>query len=247
MRILVLAWLMFALLGATGPLSIYAEVKRATLDLLEPVSITLTVHNASKRAIDAVFSNADTYDIRITSPTGTDLWEWAKAHTAAPVERHILFPPGNTVLVTHVWDTLLGDRRALAPGLYTLHATLADENYRVTTSVALPFSRPEPISLAITRPVNSTVIVGGTLQPVGTTVEVVDSSGTFLLDRRIGADGPTGRFVVRGYVTKANGQLLLTVDRWARAFDNLPPSPTPAPVRVFKPLPTPTPTPTKHP
>ncbi|MBV8245803.1 MAG: hypothetical protein JOZ38_07770 [Candidatus Eremiobacteraeota bacterium] len=247
--------LFIALIGATSPLSMYVEVKRATLDLLEPVNITLTVHNASKRAINAVFSTTDTYDIRVSSPTGADLWDWAATHTAPPVERHVLFPPGNTTLVTQVWDGLLPDRRSLAPGMYTLHATLADENYRPTVSTSLPFSPPVPISYAKTQALDASVTVGGTLAPSGTVVEVVDSSGTITLDHRIATNNAAGRFVVRGYLTKLNGNLILTIDRWARAFDNLPPSATPEPMRppprtfapppqpsTFPPHPRPTPT-----
>ncbi|MDP9018688.1 MAG: BsuPI-related putative proteinase inhibitor, partial [Candidatus Eremiobacteraeota bacterium] len=211
--------LLFALTGATGPLSLHADLKRASLDLLDPVGITIVVINSGKQPVTAHFPTADTYDIAIASG-GKEVWRWSAVHASAQVLRSFIFAPGKTTLVVHYWDEL-ADGRSLAAGNYIARITLVDGKYRPFVELPIRFAIPLPIAAARKLPLNSAATISGTLRSKGTLMELADSSGTIGLSKRISMQDPTGAFVVRGYLVKENNELLFTVDRWARAFNNV--------------------------
>jgi|GEM_PF-4042616 len=113
--------LLFAgLLGVSGPLSLHVDVKRTSLDLLDPVSFVIRVINSGKKPIVASFATTDLYDIAVRTH-GKEVWAWSRAHAAAQVLRTYTFSPGKTVLITHIWDAL-SDRQSIAPGNYVAHS-----------------------------------------------------------------------------------------------------------------------------
>lgn len=236
--------LCFTLAGATGPITLSATLKRTSLDLLEGINITIAVDNHAKKIVTTTYSDADTYDIRILDAHRKTVWAWSDAHKAAPVRKTLTFSPGRNVLVVHIWDETLAGGRSIAPGVYSIHANLSDEQYRPTVEIPVRFAAPVPIAAALKLPADSAVTISGTLRVAGTGVEIADPSGALKLNRRIAMQAPQGQFIVRGYLTKANGETFFTVDRWARAYDNVAPPPTnsPAPLPVG-PRPHPTRTP----
>jgi|GEM_PF-4751994 len=90
---------------------------------------------------------------------------------------------------------------------------------------AVAFALPTPVHGALELALNSAVTVSGTLKPLGTRVQLVDASGAIGLSKRIAMSAPNGTFVVRGYLTRQNGEVFLNVDRWARTLDNPEPHP----------------------
>ncbi|GAC1392185.1 MAG: hypothetical protein NVSMB31_10070 [Vulcanimicrobiaceae bacterium] len=218
-RLLILCSLVLALTGATAPLTLHADVKRTSLDLLDPVGIAIVVTNPGKQPVTAHFPTADTYDIAVSSG-GKELWRWSAAHVSAQVLRTLTFPPGKTTVVVHYWDEVV-DGRSLPAGNYTARVSLVDGKYRPSTEIALRFAVPLPIAAARKLPLNSATTISGTLRTKGTLMELVDATGSIGLSKRISMQDPTGRFVVRGYLVKENNELSLSVDRWARAFDNV--------------------------
>ena len=216
------------LLGAGNPLSMHVDVKRTSLDLLDPVGFVITVTNAAKKPVVASFPTTDLYDVAVSSH-GKELWVWSKTHAAAQVLRSYTFPPGKTILVTHIWDVLSG-RQSIAPGDYVAHVRLLDSKYHPSGEASLHFALPTPVQGVLRLPLNAAATVSGTLQLKGTREELVDATGAIGLSKRIAISAPNGAFIVRGFLTKENGEVFLSVDRWARALDNPEPVPTQTPV-----------------
>ena len=220
-RFFVLVLIFFAAAGASSPLSLRIETKRASLDLLDPVPIVISVINSSKAPVTAHFSSAQTYDIRVASVQGAELWRWSATHMSAQVLRTERFAPGKTTLATYIWGGTLDDGRSLAAGAYTLRVSLTDGTYHPSIEIPLRFDTPLPVRGALQLPLNAAATIAGTLRAKGNGFELVDSSGAIQLSKRIAGLNPEGTFIVRGYLTRENGDILLTVDRWARAFDNV--------------------------
>lgn len=220
-RFFILLVALCALPGAAGPLTVRAEVNRASFDLLDAVNVTISVQNHTKALVTTTYADSDTYDIRLLTPGRKVMWAWSDAHKATPVRRTLSFAPGRNVLVIHVWDGTLGDGRAIAPGDYTLHANLSDERYRPTVEIPIRFEAPVPVEAARKVPLNSEVTVSGTVRYTQTGAELADASGAIVLSRRIAMPAPQGTYVVRGFVTKSNDQTILTVERFARTYENV--------------------------
>lgn len=241
MKVRLLTCLFFiGLLGATGPLSLHVDIKRTSLDLLDSVSFVISVINSGKKPVVASFPTTDLYDIAV-SAHGKEAWAWSKTHVAAQVLRTYTFSPGKTVLITHIWDALSG-RQSIAPGDYIAHVRLMDSKFHPSADAQMQFALPTPVHGALELPLNSAVTVSGTLKPVGTRVQLLDATGAIELSKRIAMFAPNGTFVVRGYLTKQNGEVFLAVDRWARTLDNPEPADTAPPLPVA-----PTPRKTPHP
>jgi hypothetical protein len=240
-RLRVLLCVLFVgLLGVSNPLSLHVDLKRTSLDLLDPVAFVITIVNSAKTPVVASFPTSDMYDIAV-SAHGKEVWSWSKSHLSTQVLRSYTFAPGKTVLVTYIWDALVGHQSA-APGEYLAHVRLIDSKYHPGTDVPFRFALPLPVSAALQLPVGTAVTVSGTLRPNGTRTQLVDPYGAVTLSKRIAMFSPNGAFVVRGYVTKENGELFLAVDRWARTLDNPEPALTAPPVPA-----TPAPRKTPHP
>ena len=220
-RLLILVVALCALPAATGPLTVRADVNRASFDLLDAVNVTITVQNHTKGLVTTTYADSDTYDIRLLTPARKVVWAWSDAHKPTPVRRTLSFAPGRNVLVIHVWDGTLGDGRAIAPGVYTLHANLSDDRYRPTVEIPVRFEAPVPVEAARKVPLNSEVTVSGTVRYTQTGAELADASGAIALSRRIAMPAPQGTYVVRGFVTKSNDQTILTVERFARTYENV--------------------------
>ncbi|MDQ6929469.1 MAG: BsuPI-related putative proteinase inhibitor [Candidatus Eremiobacteraeota bacterium] len=234
-----LAW--FALLGASGPLAVRVDVQRASLDLLDPVSFVISVINSSARPVVAEFPTAALYDIAVTKGR-QDVWRWSNGHVCAQVRHPYTFAPGRTLLGTYVWDGLAA-ARSLGAGDYRATIYLGDERYHPRADVPLRFALPLPIAALAKLPPNAEVTIAGTLHPEDTALDLVDPSGAVRLSRRIAMQAPGGTFVVRGFLTKASGESLLSIDRWARAFDNVEPTPAPGNTPAHLPLAAPRKTP----
>ena len=226
-----------ALLGVNGPLSIRVTTQRESLDLLDPIAFVITVINSSNKPVVANFPTAALYDISVTFGT-KEVWRWSTGHLSAQVLRSYTFVPGKTTLVTYIWDDLV-DTRSLAPGVYRAHVSLSDVRYHPSADLPIHLAEPLPISGAFSVPENTEITIGGTLRQKNTGVELVDPTGAIRLSKRISMQAPLGTFIVRGFLTKAYGETFLTVDRWARAFDNVAPTPGPIPVPTRMPTPTP--------
>ena len=221
--------------GVSGPLKVHVDTQRTSLDLLDSVAIVITVINSKKQPVVASFPTAVLYDIDIRRGS-EDVWRWSAGHAAAPVVRSYTFPPGKTRLVTYIWDAL-ADTRSLSPGEYRVHVSLSDMHYHPSTDFPMHFAVPLPISALSKIPVGAAVTIAGALRPQQTGVELFDTTGAIRLSKRIAMQAPEGEFIVRGYVTKAYGETFFTVDRWARAADNIEPAPSAAPTRALPPLP----------
>jgi len=219
-KTLVLAFLFLATAGASSPLSLRIELKRSSLDLLDPIPIVISVVNNTKGTVTATFASAQLYDIRIASAKGAELWRWSATHMSAQVLRTQDFAPGKTILATYVWDGTLADGRSLGPGTYTLRVWLVDRKYHPSAEMPIRLATPLPVHAALALPLNTAATIAGPLRTKANVFELADSSGAIELSKRMGRS-PQGVFIVRGYLTKANGNVLFTVDRWAPAFDNV--------------------------
>ena len=226
-RFAVLTVLMLALCGVSGPLTLKVDVKRTSLDLLDPVSVGIAVNNSSKALITAHFPNSDTYDLRLTNSKGVEMWDFIATHKAVPVKRTLGFTPGRTVLAVQLFDSQLPDRRSLAAGTYQLRVSLLDDKYAPAVTLPLHFAEPTPIAALRKLPLNSAVTVAGTLKPDGTLMDISDETGSIKLTKRIGGGFTSGQFIVRGYINKENNELVFTVDHFARSVDNPEPAATP--------------------
>lgn len=219
--VLALFALGFTLAGAAGPLTLSAEVKRSSYDLLDGVNVTIAVQNHSKKPVATTYSDSDTYDIRLLSPARKVVWAWSGVHKPAPVRKALTFSPGRNVLIVHIWDGTTADGRSIAPGVYTLHANLSDDAYRPAVEIPVRFEAPIPIGAVKKLPLNSAATIAGTVRYTATGAELADAGDSIQLSRRIAMPAPAGTYVVRGFLTKVDGGLVFAVDRYARAYDNI--------------------------
>jgi hypothetical protein len=212
--------------ASPGPLGVSADV---TLDrqgtaLLAPFSVAITLHNAANHVVQLRFPTADLFRIDVLRDEAP-VWSSVTGHKPIPITRQLDVPPGNLRVAQVIVDSTTDDRRAFAPGRYTVRVAMLGSNFGVVVAKPVTFDPPATIATAFSTKPGTVITIAGEPYVDGGTPRLRDGTGTIRLSRALGMR-PTGTYVVRGFLDAAGDERVFDVGRSAPAFEN---APTPRP------------------
>ena len=199
---------------ALAAVTLTMQIARTTLDALDGVSIELAAHNASAQPVTITFAHPEEYEIDVLRGS-TVIWSTLRpmqpGATFPPHKRTI--PPGPSVLVVYVWNTIENDGTVPGGGTYTVRARLLGDGVTPATQTTIRFAMPTPVSALAKLKAGEEVTIAGRLDDAK--MQLSDSTGTIALGRKL-PTAPNAPIAVRGYVTlKTDGTRSFYVERWA--------------------------------
>ncbi len=225
------AELLAAALGAAAgprpkPGGIWAEVslQREGSALLAPFTVAIALHNQSGRVERLRFPTADLFRIDVLRDE-LPVWSSVTGHKPIPITRQLDVPAGTLRLAQVIVDSTTDDRRAYAPGRYTVRVAMLGTNFGVVVDRPIAFDPPETIARALAARAGTVMTIAGEPYVDGNTPRLRDATGTIRLSRALGLR-PAGTYVVRGFMDAVGDERVFDVGRSAPAFEN---APTPAP------------------
>ncbi len=91
----------------------------------EPVRITLAARNTTGAARTLRFNSGQSFDVEVFNGGGEPVWNWAANKRFTMALHSVELKPGQTQTYEATWDgTALPDAPKMAPGTYTIRATL---------------------------------------------------------------------------------------------------------------------------
>jgi hypothetical protein len=210
------------------PAPIVAEVtlERDADQLLAPFTVGITVNNTTTGVVRLNFPTADLFRIDVMHD-GEPIWSSLSNHKPIPVNRVIDVPPGRLKLASMKIDGTTTDRRAYAPGRYTVRVAMLGTNFGMIVDKQLDFVPPLPIGNVAALKPGTVVTIAGEQTVLGGIPQLNDATGSVRLSRSLGIR-PAGVYVVRGFLDATGDDRIFDVGRFAPAFENTPSAP-PAP------------------
>jgi hypothetical protein len=211
---------------ATHSPAIVAEVTllRDANELLAPFTIAIALNNTTTKVVRLEFPTADLFRIDVIRDD-SPVWSSLTQHKPIPVNRQFDVPPGRTRLASMTIDGTTDDRRAYAPGKYTVRVAMLGTTFGMVVDKLIDFAAPVPIEDMLQKKPGTVVTIAGEQTTLGGIGYLHDGSGTVRLSRSLGLR-PTGMFIVRGFLDATGDDRIFDVGRFAPAFDN-PPTPVP--------------------
>lgn len=218
-----------ALGAAAGPRpksGIWAEVTlvREGSALLAPFTVAIALHNENNRVERLRFPTADLFRIDVLRDD-LPVWSSVTGHKPIPITRQLDVPAGTLRLAQVIVDSTTDDRRAYAPGRYTVRVAMLGTNFGVVVDRPISFDPPDTIARALAARPGTVLTIAGEPYVDGQTPRLRDATGTIRLSRALGLR-PVGTYVVRGFMDAYGDERVFDVGRSAPAFEN---APTPAP------------------
>jgi hypothetical protein len=213
---------------------------------LDAFVVNLAVVNKTGVPTVLHFASSDLYVMEIRKGASV-LYSTSYQHRPVPVERSVPIGTGRTTIANVTFDGLTNDRRALAPGAYTLRTTFLAFSPPSVVDLPLRILPATPLA-AVAKAKNGAeiVVVGSPGRTADGKPGLTDGTTTIALSRNLGllARGP---HVVRGYVdVSRDAGTVLSIIRYAPTADNdsatPPPTPVPTPRATYAPAAAPTPT-----
>ena len=206
---------------------IVAEVtlERDADALLAPFTVAIAVNNTTSGVVRLVFPTADLFRIDVIQGD-TPIWSSLFGHKPIPVNRQIDVPPGRLKLASMTIDGTTDDRRAYAPGRYTVRVAMLGTTFGMVVDKQIDFAAPTPIADLVKLRPGMVVSIAGEQTALGGVAQLHDASGAVRLSRSLGLR-PAGVYVVRGFLDANGDDRTFDVGRFAPAFDN---APSPAPL-----------------
>jgi hypothetical protein len=204
--------------AASTPIGADIEIKLDASQLLAPFTVAIAVRNRTQHIVALDFPTADMYRIDVRRDDQT-IWSTATGHKPLLIARRVDVAPGITRLASQIIDGTTDDRRAYAPGQYTVHVAMLGAT--LTTAIDKPIAFDAPISIADARKTagGTVVTIAGIPRVEVGVYELRDATGSLRLSRPLGLR-PTGSYVVRGYLDAVGDDVQFAVGRFAPAFDN---------------------------
>lgn len=201
---------------------VFAEVTVAqpSTDLLDPFTVSISLHNTSTKILPVDFPTTDYYRIDILHNDEV-VWSSATLHKAIAIARRYDAPPGTSRLANNVIDDVTNDRRAYAPGHYIVRVTMLGAKLDSVLDRPIEFAPPMPIARALKVTPGKVITIGGTVVVESGSARLKDESGSIRLSQSLGLH-PAGPFVVRGAIETLGTEVQFAVGRFAPAFDNVP-------------------------
>jgi hypothetical protein len=218
-----------ALAAAASPRAragIWAEVtlQREGSALLAPFTVAIALHNQSGRVERLRFPTADLFRVDVLRDE-LPVWSSVTGHKPIPITRQLDVPAGTLRLAQVIVDSTTDDRRAYAPGRYTVRVAMLGTNFGVVVDRPISFDPPDTIARALAARAGSVLTIAGEPYVDGNTPRLRDATGTIRLSRALGLR-PAGTYVVRGFMDAVGDERVFDVGRSAPAFEN---APSPAP------------------
>ncbi len=214
--------------ASPAPRGVWADV---TLDregsaLLAPFAVAIVLHNPADHVVRLRFPTADLFRVDVLRDD-TPVWSSVTGHKPIPITRQLDVPAGQLRLGQMIVDSTTDDRRAFAPGRYTVRVAMLGTNFGVVVDKSIVFEPPATIAHALATRAGTVMTIAGEPYVDGGTPRLRDATGTIRLSRAL-ALRPSGTFVVRGFLDAVGDERVFDVGRAAPAFENEP-SPAPGP------------------
>ena len=208
------------------PRGVWAEVtlEREGTALLSPFTVAIALHNTTGQPARLRFPTADLFRIDVLREDAP-VWSSVTGHKPIPITRQLDVPPGLLRLAQVIVDSTTDDRRALAPGRYTVRVAMLGTNFGAVIDKTIAFDSPEPIARALAAKPGTVITIAGEPYVDGSAQRLRDATGNIRLSRALGIR-PSGTFVVRGFLDALGAERVFDVGRSAPAFENVP-LPTP--------------------
>ena len=208
------------------PRGVWADVAldREGSALLAPFTVTIVLHNPTNHVVRLRFPTADLFRVDVLRDE-TPVWSSITGHKPIPITRQLDVPTGSLRLAQVIVDSTTDDRRALAPGRYTVRVAMLGTNFGVVVDKPVAFDAPDTIARALATKPGTVLTIEGEPYVDGGTPRLRDATGTIRLSRAL-ALRPNGMWVVRGFLDAVGDERVFDVGRSAAAFDNAP-SPQP--------------------
>ncbi len=211
---------------SASPRGVWADVMldREGTALLAPFTVAIALHNPTGRTVRLRFPTADLFRVDVLRDE-TPVWSSVTGHKPIPITRQLDVPPGHLRLAQVIVDSTTDDRRAFAPGRYTVRVAMLGTNFGVIVEKPIAFDPPDTIAKALASKAGSVITIAGEPYVDGGTPRLRDATGTIRLSRALGLR-TSGIFVVRGFMDALGDERVFDVGRSAPAFDN---GPSPGP------------------
>lgn len=190
--------------------------------LLAPFLVSIALRNPSDHVVRLRFPTADLFRIDVLHDE-VPVWSSVYGHRPITVTRQIDVPPGNLRLAQQFVDGTTDDRRAFAPGDYTVRVSMLGENFGVVVDKKITFAPPDTIATALAAKAGTVLTIAGVPYVDGGVPRLRDETGTIRLSRALGIR-TTGRWIVRGFQDALGDERVFDVGRSAPAFENTPTS-----------------------
>jgi hypothetical protein len=208
--------------GREAPIVAEVSLQRDATDLLAPFVVAIALNNTTGKIVRLEFPTADLFRIDVIRDD-LPVWSSLFGHKPIPVNRQLDVPPGRTKLASMTIDGTTDDRRAYAPGKYTVRVAMLGTSFGMVVDKQIDFAAPVPVADALRAKPGTVVTLAGDQIAFGGGVSLRDASGSVKLSRSLGLR-PTGTYVVRGFLDASGDDRIFDVGRFAPAFDN-PPQP----------------------
>jgi hypothetical protein len=207
-----------------APIVAEVTLQRDAAELLAPFVVAIAVDNTTSKIVRLEFPTADLFRIDVIRDDAP-VWSSLTRHRPIPVNRQLDVPPGRTKLASMTIDGTTDDRRAYAPGKYTVRVAMLGTSFGMIIDKQIDFVAPTPVADALREKPGTVLTISGDQSALGGNIYLRDASGSIRLSRSLGLR-PVGTYVVRGFLDATGDDRIFDVGRFAPAFDN-PPSPAP--------------------
>jgi hypothetical protein len=205
---------------ARAPILAEVTLQRDADALLAPFTVAIALRNTTGGSVRLDFPTADLFRIDVIRDD-SPIWSSLTHHKPIPVNRQIDVPPGLLKLASMTIDGTTDDRRAYAPGKYTVRVAMLGTSFGMIVDKELVFDPPLSIAEANDKKPGTVVTIAGNQTVLGGVAQLNDATGTMRLSRSLGIH-PTGVWVVRGFLDATGDNRIFDVGRFAPAFDNAP-------------------------
>ena len=192
-------------------------VEREGTALLAPFTVVIVLHNPTGHVARLRFPTADLFRVDIYRDDAP-VWSSLTGHKPIPITRQLDVPPGQLRLAQVIVDSTTDDRRALAPGAYTVRVAMLGTNFGMIVERAIGFDPPSTIAQALAAKPGSVITIAGEPYLDGGTPRLHDATGSIRLSHALGRANTT--FVVRGFLDAQGDERVFDVGRSAPAFEN---------------------------
>lgn len=194
--------------------------------LLTPFTVAIALHNTTGHMMRLRFPTADLFRVDVLRDDAP-VWSSVTGHKPIPITRQLDVPPGLLRLAQVIVDSTTDDRRAFAPGTYTVRVAMLGTNFGTIVDKTIAFDPPLPISRALAAKPGTVITIAGEPYIDGGIPRLRDGSGTLRLSRALGI-GVHATYVVRGFMDALGDERVFDVGRSAPAFENtIMPTPQP--------------------
>jgi hypothetical protein len=205
-----------------GSRGVWADVtlEREGSALLAPFTVAIALHNTTGQVVRLRFPTADLFRVDVLRDD-SPVWSSVTNHKPIPITRQLDVPPGLLRLAQVIVDSTTDDRRALAPGRYTVRVAMLGTNFGTIVDKPIAFDQPATIAQALASKPGTVITTAGVPYIDGGTPRIRDATATMRLSHAL-AMRTSGAYVIRGFLDALGDERVFDVGRSAPTFENTP-------------------------